>query len=384
MRLKEVKARVIQNSRGEETIEVIVNKNYRASAPSGASIGKYEVPAFPSQGVRYAVTFLNKYPNFKGFSLEEFDDLKVFDNLLSVLGGNTVVALQLACLKALSENNIYSFLNPKAKKLPIPLGNCVGGGAHTKVLSTDIQEFLLVPEAKTMLERVKVNAHIHAQLRKQLHIKTFTDEGALILKNTNEETLVFLTGFLENKKNTLGYTVRLGLDLAASQLYRNKQYHYRNFSSAVKKKVLSREEQITLVNKWIKEYSLAYVEDPLEQEDFSGFTRIYTKKTLVCGDDLIATNIERFREAVRKRAINSVIIKPNQIGSLVKAKQLIDFAKKKGVATVISHRSGETMDTSIAHLAVAWNIQYIKTGIYGKEREVKLRELVSLEKKILF
>ena len=379
MRIKEVKARAIKNSRGEKAIEVTINKRYTASTPSGASTGKHEVPCFPKQGIGFAIKFINKYPNFKGFPIEEFEDLRVFDLLLPMVGGNTVVALQLACLKAMSRNKIYSFLNPKAKTLPIPLGNCIGGGAHTKILSTDIQEFLLIPKAKTFKERMKVNRTIHKNLKKVLKTKGLTDEGAYIVQESNDEVARFLHEYLSDKNNTLGYTVNLGLDMAASELYKKNHYHYK--LKLNNKKILKKSEQIKAVNSWIKDYDLKYVEDPLHEEDFSGFSKI-SKKALVCGDDLITTNIQRFKKAMKNKSVNSIIIKPNQIGSLIKTKALVDLARKKGVKTIISHRSGETMDSSIADLAVAWRIPFIKTGIYGKEREVKLKRLVQIEKKI--
>jgi len=380
MIIKEVRARIIKNSRGEDAIEVTVNKKYTTSAPAGASTGTHEVVAFPVKGIRFSVAFLNKYPNFSGLRLEEFADLGVFDVLIPVIGGNAVIALQLACLKAMSGNSIYSFLHPKAKKLPIPLGNCVGGGAHTKRFSTDIQEFLLVPSAKMFRERMLLNQFAYDLIGKLTGATNKTDEGAFVLKKSDEEVLDFLQDILFHIEDT-GLGLRMGVDVAASQFYKNRFYHYKNFSSLQKKKMFSPKEQIVLVNRWIKKYDLAYVEDGLHEEDFEGFARL-NKRTLVCGDDLLTTNMERLKIAVRKCSVNSMIVKPNQIGSLVQTKAVVDFAGKHDIATVISHRSGETMDTSIAHLAVAWNIPYIKTGIHGKERVAKLQELVRIEDEI--
>ena len=381
MIIKQLEAKIIKNSRNEETIQIIINKKYKASTPSGASTGAHEVKAFPRQGIKKVISFINRHKAlWIGEEFKTFNDLEDFEELIQDLGGNTVIALQLAVLKTMSNNKIYSFLNPKAKKLPTPLGNCIGGGAHSKLKSTDIQEFLLIPTAQTFEEKVKINKHIHKLLRKKLKSKKLNDEGAIIPNLSSEETLDFLYNFLEDKDNTLGYKVSIGLDVAASEFYK-KTYNYKNFSKENKRLKLKRSEQISLMNEWVQTYKIKYLEDPLEQEDFKGFAKI-NKKTLVCGDDLTTTNFERLKTALRHNSINAIIIKPNQIGSLNKTKKVVDLAHKNKIKTIISHRSGETMDNSIAHLAVAWKIPYIKTGIYGKEREAKLKELIKIEKEL--
>ena len=374
MLIKDLKARVIKNSRNENAIEVIVNKKYVASAPSGASTGMYEVKAF-TKDVRFAVNYLNKYSVHYDF--EEFKDLEVLDHLKSIIGGNPTIAVQYAVLKAMSKNKVYSFLNPKAKKLPVPLGNCIGGGAHTKIKASDIQEFLLIPEAKTFSQRANINRNVYEMIGKLSKAKSKTDEGAFILNQKNEDIFEFLTDLVYEFREHTGYKVNFGIDLAASQFFKKGKYYYKNS----KQKVLSREKQINLVNDWIKEYNLGFVEDGLEENDFSGFAKL-NKKTLICGDDLITTNLERLKKAIKLKSVNSMIIKPNQIGSLIETKKVVDYAHKHGIKTVISHRSGETMDFMIAHLAVAWNMSYIKTGIFGKERECKLKELVNIEREI--
>ncbi|MBS3170756.1 hypothetical protein J4223_03160 [Candidatus Woesearchaeota archaeon] len=374
MLIKDLKARVIKNSRNENAIEVIVNKKYVASAPSGASTGMYEVKAF-TKDVRFAVNYLNKYSVHYDF--EEFKDLEVLDHLKSIIGGNPTIAVQYAVLKAMSKNKVYSFLNPKAKKLPVPLGNCIGGGAHTKIKASDIQEFLLIPKAKTFSQRANINRNVYEMIGKLSKAKSKTDEGAFILNQKNEDIFEFLTDLVYEFREHTGYKVNFGIDLAASQFFKKGKYYYKNS----KQKVLSREKQINLVNDWIKEYNLGFVEDGLEENDFSGFAKL-NKKTLICGDDLITTNLERLKKAIKLKSVNSMIIKPNQIGSLIETKKVVDYAHKHGIKTVISHRSGETMDFMIAHLAVAWNMSYIKTGIFGKERECKLKELVNIEREI--
>ncbi|MFH1455655.1 MAG: enolase C-terminal domain-like protein [archaeon] len=372
MIIRSVKARIINNSRKKPAIEIIINKKFKASAPSGASTGTHEVQAFPSQGIKFVVKYINKSNLFKGIRINEFKDLKIFDNLLPILGGNPVIALQFAALKAVSNNKIYKFLNPKAKHLPIPLGNCVGGGAHSKESTLDIQEYLLIPQLKSFKENANLNDKIYEKLKKVLKTKKTTDESALIPKESDIEVFKIIKEVIKN------HPMKLGIDMAASQFYKEPYYVYKNFNKKKKIMKLNREKQIKFVNELIKDYDLIYVEDPLHEEDFKGFKHI--KNTLNCGDDLIATDLQRLKRA--KKGINCVIIKPNQIGSLIKTKEIVDFAHNNNITTVISHRSGETMDTTIAHLAVAWNIPYIKCGIKGKERIAKIKELIKIEKQI--
>ena len=379
MKIEEIKAGVIKNSRGEDAIEILVNKKYKGSTASGASNGKHEVPCFSPKGISFSVDFVNKNSHFKNFYLEEFSDLAVFDPFIPIIGGNSVVALQLACLKAMADNKVYSFLDSITKKMPIPLGNCIGGGAHSSA-GTYIQEFLLIPEKKTVAERIALNREIYNAIGCISKAKKKTDEGAFVLPKPDQEVFSFLDDVLEGFRNN-GHKINFGLDIASSQLYNKGKYNYKNFASSQKRRILTREEQVEQVNAWIKAFGLTYVEDPLQEEDFNGFSKI-SKKTLVCGDDLVTTNIERLKIALKENSVNCVIVKPNQIGSLVKTKEFVDFCHKKGIVTVLSHRSGETMDNSLSHLAVGWKIPYIKIGIFGKERECKLQELIRIEQEI--
>jgi len=378
MIIKEVKAREILNSRKEPTIEVVVNKKFVASAPSGASKGTHEVAAF-TKGVTFSVDYINKARWLQGMRFEEFDDLSVLDKLIPLIGGNAVIAIQYALLKAMSDGNVWRFLNPYARSLPTPLGNVIGGGKHTKELSTDIQEFLLVPRSKRFYDRAFINNYLHKKIGKMLKAKNITDEGAWVTSLSNIEVLELLNNLLSSAE--IDIKVELGVDMAATSIWNGKRYCYRNFSKTKKKTNLTSAEQVDFVNSIINEYNLCYVEDPLHEEDFSNFAKI-SKRALVCGDDLITTNLERLKKAVKHNSVNCIIIKPNQIGSVVKAKEVVDFAKKKDITTVISHRSGETMDATIAHLVVAWEIPYIKCGIFGKERQAKLNELVKIEEEI--
>ena len=380
MKVKEVEAYIVRNSRGEKTVEVRVNKKYVAAAPSGASTGKAEVKSYVGS-IESAVNKLNKFSELKGMTFEEFDDLEVFDSKITEWGGNVVVALQFALLKAMSDGQVWKYLNDKAKSMPVPLGNCIGGGKHTRKKGVDVQEFLLIPTGDTFEERMTVNDYVYRKMGRALGTKERTDEGAYMPTMNDTEVFEFMQKFLQNKDNSLGMDVSFGVDMASSSYFDGKFYSYKNFSEMYPVKKFTRDDHVDFVNKLIRDYKLGYVEDGMQENDYMGFSML-NKSTMVCGDDLVATNLSRLKEALKVNAVNTLIIKPNQVGSVVKAKEVVDYAHKNDVKTVISHRSGETMDATISHLAVAWNMPYIKTGIYGPERRVKLKELLKIEKEM--
>lgn len=378
MKIKKIKAKPIFNSRGEPTIEITVNRKFTASAPSGASIGKHEVKAFPSEGI--PIDFVNKELNkgLKGFKINTFKDFEDLEEVLfkfddtrrlTKIGGNTIIALEFALLKALSKNKIWEFLNPKAKKIPMPVGNCVGGGMHFKGTSTDIQEFLVIPKAKKIVDAAFVNALVYKKIGKLLNSSVKTDEGAWVTDIGDDKVLDLLNKVVEQVVREIGIEINLGIDVAASRLFENNFYVYRT-------KRLNRKQQIAYMNSLINKYNLFYVEDGLEEEDFDGFKEINSE--LNVGDDLICTNLER----LKKSTVSSVIVKPNQIGSIVKTKKLIDYCKENNITPIMSHRSGETMDTTLSHLAVGWQCPFIKCGISGKERSVKINELKYIEREM--
>lgn len=379
MKIKKIKAKTIFNSRGEQTIEITVNRKYTASAPSGASVGKHEVRAFPKEGI--PIDFVNKELNkgLKGFRIETFEDFQVLEKILfkydetpnlSKIGGNTIIALEFALLKALSNNQVWKFLNPDARDMPMPVGNCVGGGMHFKGSSTDFQEFLLIPNADKFSDAAFANSLVHKKIGKVLGASLKTDEGAWVSDIGDEKVLGLLSKVVKETSMDLGIEINLGIDVAASRLFQNDFYIY-------KSRRLNKKQQICYINDLISRYGLVYVEDGLEEEDFDGFKEI--KSELNVGDDLICTNLER----AKKSFVNAIIIKPNQIGSLVKTKELIDYCKQNNITPIMSHRSGETMDTTISHLAVGWGCKFIKCGIVGKERTAKINELKYIERDIL-
>ncbi|MDP2906864.1 MAG: enolase C-terminal domain-like protein [Nanoarchaeota archaeon] len=383
MKLKRVKAEKILNSRRQPTIQIIVNGKYSAAAPSGASTGEHEIRAYPKEGIDYVIKFINSYKGFEGMKIERFEDLETVEKFLPIIKGNPMIALEFAILKAASDNKIWKFLNPNADSIPMPLGNVIGGGAHVKSgVRPDIQEFLLLPRTRSFKEAKFVNEYIHRAVGQKLGIKKMTDEGAWSPKLDTISILELLQEVVEKTREELGIRVSLGLDVAASELFTNSQYKYSNYSKENAKRSLNRKEQISFMELLIKKYDLKYVEDPFQQNDFESFKELKNRTSaLICGDDLTTTNIERLQKA--KDCINSVIIKPNQIGSLLKTREAVMFAKKNDITPIISHRSGETMDATISHLAVAWNIPIIKCGIYGKERQAKLKEILKIEKEKL-
>ncbi|MDD4878214.1 MAG: enolase C-terminal domain-like protein [Candidatus Nanoarchaeia archaeon] len=376
MIIKEVRARKILNSRKEPAIEVIINNKYSASTPSGASTGIHEVKAF-AKDVNDSCFYINHKAALKGLKFNSFDDLEQIDSLLPKIGGNAVLAIQYAILREMSNNEVWRFLNPHSRSIPMPLGNVIGGGKHTRRHSTSIQEFLLMPRALSIRDNISAMRAIHEKVQKELKLRELTDEGAWVPNGSDKAVLEYLHKFLSNVENTHGIKVNFGVDMAASSFWDGKHYNYRNLANGKSAK-LTPKQQIELVNMIAKEHFLCFVEDPLQEEDFDGFSKI-RQTTLVCGDDLVTTNLERLKEALKHKAINCMIIKPNQIGSIIQTKKVVDFAKANEIVTVISHRSGETMDTMISDLAVAWEIPYIKTGIHGKERECKLQRLADIE-----
>jgi enolase len=413
---EEITARKILDSRGQATIEVTVKslgKKCEASAPSGKSRGKYEVEPFSSKGIEFSVSFLNalgrKIIDDK-INLEKFDDLGKIEDIafmldktkdLSFMGGNALFALEsalLKCLAAVNGRELWQFLaeeegySLKNLKMPKPLGNCIGGGMHVSASlqkkKADYQEFLILPGAMHFFDSYFINLQAYKKAKAILAKKdslwkgTLTDENALASTLENEQILELLKEVSAGIKGQFGIELELGIDMAASSMCQ-VDYIYKN-----PPKKLSKERQIEYILDLVRKFNLSYIEDPLKEEDFEGFSRLLKDARklnpliLICGDDLTATHAERLDRAIKEKSVNAVIVKPNQCGSLLKTKEFFDKAKKAGIVPVISHRSGETSDNTIAHLAVGWQAPIIKTGILGKERFAKLHELMRIEREI--
>jgi enolase len=376
MQVKEVRARKIRDSRGEDTIEVSVN-GCKASAPEGKSKGKYETPPY-YQSLEWNVQAMNKL--FIKTEITSFFDLEKVEEIISYacdfdntkqFGANALFALESAILKALAKEQkkeLWQIVNEKAKRFPIPVGNAIGGGVHSlKFESYPVfQEFLLIPRERSVKENLKIMQSIYNKIGKALKSRKKNDEGAWQCSLNEDEILEFLSKFREK--------INIGIDVAASSFFRDEFYGYNELS-------LGRADQIKYINELIRKYNLFYVEDPLDEEDFEGFSEI-NKEKLIVGDDLTATNLNRLQRAIIHRSINAMIIKPNQNGSLLELKKIFDVCRKSKIKTILSHRSGETMDDALADYAFGFQADYIKCGISTKWREVKLKRLAEIEKEV--
>ena len=373
MLIKEVKAEKIPDSRGEQTLKVTID-GVAASAPNGKSTGKYETKPYHTS-LDFSIEEIN-HLNFN-FEIKTFEDLKKVENFICKkykfrnarqFGANALFALESAILKVLAKSKnkqLWQIVNPAAKRFPVPIGNAVGGGLHSSRFKIHpiFQEFLVIPNEKTFHENVAVMKEVYEKIGAVLNASEKNDEGAWQVPLNNKEVLDILSK-LKNKVN-------IGLDIAASSFFRNDLYIYAS-------KMPNRESQIIYMNNLVEDYDLYYIEDPLQEEDFTGFSQI-KKKHLVVGDDLTATQIPRLKEAIKHNSINAMIIKPNQNGSLLELKKIFDLCKANNIKTIISHRSGETMDASIADYAFAFEADFIKCGISTAWREAKLKRMIEIE-----
>ncbi len=398
--IKKVAARKVFNSRGDETIEVDIATRSgfgRAAAPAGASKGLAEVVYYPKGGVDSAVSIIKKSiaPKLVGMNASEQEEidhmLHMIDGTVNFakIGGNTAYAVSLCAAKATADSYgelLYEYLGGYlAYELPYPLGNVLSGGKHAHGRAPDIQEFLVLPTfAKTFWEAAKANVAFHSEVGRILRKgrKTFTsgrsDEGAWIADVNNEEALELMTQACKEITDRLGFECRVGLDIAASALWNAREQCYIFSHEKVKR---TPQEQMEYVLDLIERYSLVYVEDPFHEEDFESFARLTREvsKCLICGDDLFVTDAKRLRQGIRKAAANSAIIKPNQIGTLTDAWEAAKVAREAQFAPVVSHRSGDTANAEIAHLAVAFHCPIIKTGVIEGARIAKINELIRIE-----
>lgn len=400
--IENVEIRKILDSRGNPTVEVdiITEMGFgRAAAPSGASTGVLEVAAFPESGMD---NIINSFDNqikieLVGLKAEEtmlidkiLKEIDGTDNLSS-LGGNITVAISLASAKAAASSYdlpLYRFLGGNLKnEIPYPLGNMINGGAHAGKNAPDIQEFLVVPVgAKNITEAVFTNSSVHQRIGELIKVKDSLstggkgDEGGWAPNISNHEALEIQTRACEEISDETGVEVRPSLDFAPSGLWDGSKYVYA-------REGVNRDtgQQIDFVEEIINTYKMFFVEDPLREDDFEGFAEITKRvgdKCIICGDDIFVTNAEILQKGIDIGAANAIIIKPNQIGTLSDTYQTVKLAKDNSYTPVVSHRSGETTDETIAHLAVALSCPLIKTGAIGGERIAKLNELIRIEEEM--
>ncbi|MGC9149572.1 MAG: phosphopyruvate hydratase [Candidatus Micrarchaeia archaeon] len=395
-KIKEIKVRKIFDSRGNITCEVSVKTDKAsavASSPSGASIGKNEKPSFPKKGIDFAIKNFEKIKKkFIGFESSQQKDidleLEKLTNNLEDIGANIANAFSFAIAKVSANEEgleLFEYI-PKAFKLknkpsiPKPLGNIFGGGMHSNN-STTIQEFLVASNAKTFFDACYENILVHKETGKQLQniLKNqsigLEDEKAWTAAIDDFAALTTLRIAKEKVEKERKTNISLGLDVAATFFFDGKNYVYRNRS-------LDSNMQVDFLVALIEQNDIKIVEDPFHEDDHEGFkkfTKAVGKKVLVVGDDLYATNPRRIEKGAKEHLSNAVLIKPNQVGNLTRTVEAFKVCQKYKLQTIVSHRSGETTDNYIAHLAVAFASSYIKTGTIGGERVAKLNEVCRIE-----
>lgn len=394
-----LKGRIVFNSRGSKTIEVdvVTDKKFfaRACAPSGASVGKHEAQSFPNDDSKKALeVFTANAKKFVGLDAEDprviFDALRSVDNteMYTKIGGAIAYALSIAAIdsaaKALNVP-MFKLLKPrKPYKFPFPIGNILGGGAHAGPGTPDIQEFLVCPiGAKSIIEAIEMNFELHKELCKVIESidKHFTygrgDEGGWAPNVNNDQALELVEKAVKNCGFSLGKEISIGIDLASSSLWNEKKKIYDYVRQGI---VRNTQEQIDFADDLIREYKLLYLEDPVHEEDFESMAIITKRnpKCMVTGDDMLVTNTRRVKEAAKSKVCSGAILKVNQTGTLYDAMKFAEECTKNNIRIVTSHRSGESLDSHIAHIAIATDSKMLKSGVLGGERIAKLNELLRL------
>ena len=409
--IEKVFAREILDSRGNPTVEVEVTTNLgvmgRASVPSGASTGEYEAielrdkntRRYLGRGVKKAIRNVNNViaNTVKGLSVT---NQKNIDQIMieldgthnkSNLGANAILGVSLAVAHAgaLSKSMpLYQYLGERQGNylLPLPMMNILNGGSHADN-SVDIQEFMVVPaSASSFSEALQMGTEIFHNLKSVLRSKKLAtsvgDEGGFApnLKSNEEAIEVVIEGIMNAGFNP-GEDVYIALDVAASELYKDKKY---NLSS--EDKVLDSDGMIQYLTTLVDQYPILSIEDGLHEDDWEGWKNLNCtlgKRVQIVGDDLTVTNIERLERSIKEESINAILIKLNQIGTVTETVEAIKIAKKNNFGAIISHRSGETEDTTIADLSVSMGMGQIKTGSASRtDRICKYNQLLRIEEEL--
>jgi enolase len=397
--ISSIRGRIVFNSRGSKTIEidVVTDGKFtgRACAPSGASVGKFEAQSFPENRPEEALSMLNANINrFVGLQAENlqaiYDALKSIDRTdnYSKVGGSVAYALSIAAVDSAAKAldiPLFKLLKPgKPYEFPFPLGNILGGGAHAGPGTPDIQEILACPVgAKNIIDALDMNFKLHDETRKVIESidKRFTygkgDEGAWAPNVNNEQAIEIVERAVRNCGYILGKDMAIGIDFASSSFWSEEEQLYDYARQGVKRDT---GEQIEFANRLIQDYKLIYAEDPVYEDDFESMAVVNKRnpRTLVTGDDMLVTNAAKIREAVKYGACSGAILKVNQAGSLYEALDFAKECKKNNIKIITSHRSGESTDSHISHIAIATGSKMLKSGVLGGERIAKLNELVRL------
>ncbi len=432
MKIESIHAHEILDSRGNPTLSVTVllenGVSGSASVPSGASTGVHEAlelrdgdkKRYHGQGVLKAIANVHKKiaPALRGMNVTHQRDIDAvmlaLDGTMnkSKLGANAILGVSLACAHAAARAKqmpLYAYLRwvfdlsksngtNRTYRMPLPTMNVLNGGAHAGWI-LDFQEFMIVPLQKKFRERVRCGAEVFHELGALLKKRGFStlkgDEGgyAVPLK-TNEDAFKMIMLAIKAAGYVPGKDVVLAMDPAVSELYNEKTKRYELKREG---KSLSTEQMIAMWERWVKKYPIVSLEDGLDQDDWDGWVELTRRlgkpgsawsglqagKIALVGDDFLVTNVARLSKAIEKKAGNAILIKVNQIGSLSETMDAIMLAKQYGYKVSVSHRSGETEDTTIADLAVAVNADYIKTGSLSRsERLAKYNRLMEIEEEV--
>jgi len=406
-KIKNILAREILDSRGNPTVECDVflddNSFGRASVPSGASTGNHESlelrdndkARYLGKGVKKAVDNINtilrnnlKNKNFESF--RAFDELLIdLDNTInkSNLGANAILAASLAFTKSLalySKENLFSFLSiENSFLLPVPMMNIINGGSHADN-NVDIQEFMIAPiGANNFSESLRYGCEIFHALKSLLkskgHNTNVGDEGGFAPNiNNSKEVIEIIIKAIEDTGLKTESDIMLALDVASTEFYNDNKYNLKG-----EKKILSSDYMIKYLKELVDNYPIYSIEDGMAEDDWEGWANLTNElgnNTQLVGDDLFVTNIKRLKLGIEKKVANSILIKFNQIGTLSETMDAISLAKKNNYSTIISHRSGETEDTTIADLAVGAAAGQIKTGSLTRtDRTAKYNQLLRIE-----
>ncbi len=398
-KITSIKGRIIHNSRGTKTIEVDVTSDNqylgRTSAPSGASVGKYEAVNFPKDGPERSLDILNENSN-KFIGLESnnlksiHETIKLIDETSNYakIGGALAYAVTIASTESASKaarKPLFELISEQNEyRFPIPIGNILGGGAHAGPGTPDIQEILVsAPSAKTIKDAIETNFAVHKELRNVIEKMdpSFTngrgDEGGWAPKCDNEKALELCAKACENLGYTLGNEVSLGVDFASSTQWDEEKnlyvYERAGFENTT-------DDQVEFVANIIEKYKLIYAEDAVHEEAFDDMSELVSKfpKTMITGDDLTVTNTTILKKAIENKSCNAAILKVNQAGSLYDALEFARMANTNNIRLITSHRSGESIDSQISHIGIGTNSKMLKVGVVGGERIAKLNELIRL------
>ena len=405
--IEDIAAREILDSRGNPTIEVEVlligGERGVAAVPSGASTGAHEAvelrdgdkSRYGGKGVLTAVNNVNEMIRQAIAGLEATDQIALDELMIELdgtpnkgaLGANAILGVSLAVAKAAAnarQQPLYRYLGGvSARTLPVPMMNILNGGKHADN-STDMQEYMILPVgAPSFREALRMGAEVYQGLKKVLHGKKLNtnvgDEGGFAPSlSSNREALEVIVAAIETAGYKPGVDIFLGMDPAASEFYQNGKYVL-----AREGRTLTSREMVDLYEGWIGEYPIVSIEDGLAEDDWEGWSHLCQrlgKRVQLVGDDLFVTNTARLKRGIQEHSANSILVKLNQIGTLTETLEAIEMAKRASFTAVVSHRSGETEDTTIADLVVATNAGQIKTGAPARsERVAKYNRLLVIE-----